>query len=87
VSSTAILVLLIVSAIGELFGTVTVAISYARVHRLGLWLLAISGPEVRRHTAADLFKPADTTLATWDLEVALASTQRRWPGSLGHVGG
>ena len=71
-STTEILVLLVISAAGELFGTATVAISYARGHRLALWLLATSGTHVRQHTGAELFKPADTALAMWDLEVGLA---------------
>jgi hypothetical protein len=77
VSTVAILILLTVSALAELFGTVTVAITYARGHRLAQELLAPAGPAVRQITAAEIFKPSDPTLQTWELEGNVGDIRRR----------
>jgi hypothetical protein len=77
VDMTVILVLLFVSAAAELFGTVTVSITYARGHRLAQELLTQTGPQVRQFTAAEIFKPADTTLQTWKLEGSVDDIRRR----------
>jgi hypothetical protein len=77
-SDVAILVLLIVSAVAELFGTATVAITYARGHRLAQEMLTHVGPEVRRITGAEIFKPPDDVFFQhWELEGNVYDLRRR----------
>ncbi|HXN62333.1 MAG TPA: hypothetical protein VN886_17950 [Acidimicrobiales bacterium] len=67
-SVTVILILLIISAAAELFGTVTVAITYAKGHRLAQELLIATGPPVRRITGAEILEPPLPGLRMFDLE-------------------
>ncbi len=78
----AILILLVVSALAELFGTATVTLTYAKGHRLAQELLIVTGPDVRRTTAAELFKPSDTYLQTWELEGNVDDIRTRVAGQL-----
>jgi hypothetical protein len=77
VGVTPILVLLIVSAATELFGTVTVAMTYAKGHRLAQQFLTAAGPGPRQITDAEIFKPSDTQLQTWELEGNVDDIRRR----------
>lgn len=68
--------LLVFSAVAEVFGTVTVAISYVRGHRLALRLLTLAGPPVRQTNLAELLDELATGMRAWNLESALAVVSR-----------
>lgn len=77
-----ILLLLILSAVAELFGTATVAISYARGHQLAQQLLQRAGPAVVTANLDELLAQHDSFVRTWDLEGSIAVLRREVAGQL-----
>lgn len=80
--STFILLLLVLSALAELFGTATVALSYARGHQLAQQLIERAGPAVRSTNLAELIAQRDSLIQAWELQGSVAVLRREVAGQL-----